>query len=209
MLIIIYVYYIYTCAVLCCFGNGNSDSLSLCECIAWSKSLFNNITSFTTCAEELPLYKGTVLINSLFSIIGLGNFYSKNYFDGVFELVEGAITVLLIIIYPSWFCKVKEQVKTVISAVLLFLLIICNILEGILMYCSKEFNKPYIPILIISLVLAGVLQYKYGLQCKTFVITISTLITILNTVTNLFLFEFDLKLDGDGCPFTLDDAVDA
>ena len=75
MLIIIYVYYIYTCAVLCCFGNGNSDSLSLCECIAWSKSLFNNITSFTTCAEELPLYKGTVLINSLFSIIGLGNFY--------------------------------------------------------------------------------------------------------------------------------------
>ena len=93
-----YVYiYLYS------FVNGNSDNLSMCEYVALSESLFNNITSFTTCAEWLPVYKGTVhvLIDSLFSVIGLGNFYSKNYFDGAIELVEGVITVILIIIYMS------------------------------------------------------------------------------------------------------------
>ena len=193
---------------MCCFGNGNSDKSSVCEYVSWSKSLFDNITSFTTCAEELPVYKGTVLIDSLFSIIGLGNFYSKNYFDGAIELMEGAITVILIIICPRWFCKVKEQIKFGISVALLILLIFCNILEGVLMGCNKAFNKPHIPILIVSLFIAGILQYRCGLQFKTFVIIISTLITIFNTITNLFLFEFDFKLDGDGCPFTLDDAVD-
>ena len=202
---------IYTCTVLCCFGNGNSDRSSVCEYVSWSKSMFNNITSFTTCAEQLPLYKKTVLIGSLFSIIGLGNFYSKNYFDGAIELGEGVITittVILIIICSRWFCKVQKQIKTGISLVLLILLIFCNILEGVLMYCNKAFDKPHIPISIVSLVLAGFLGCKCGLQFKTFVIITSTLITILNTVTNFFLFKFDLKLDGDGCPFTLDDAVD-
>ena len=147
-------------------------------------------------------------MESLFSIIGLGNFYSENYFDGALELVEGVVTVVLIIISPRWFCKVHEQIKTVISAAMLTLLIICNTIEGILMYCSKAFNKPHIAISLISLVVAVILKYKCGLQFKTFVMTISILITIFNTVTNLFMFKFDLKLDGDGCPFTLDDMVD-
>ena len=200
--------YVYTCAVLCFFGNGNSYNSSLCEYVTWSKSLFDNITSFTTCAEKLPLYKETVLMESLFSIIGLGNFYSENYFDGAFELVEGAVTVVLIIICPRWFCKVQEQIKTFISVAMLTLLIICNSIEGILMYCSKVFNKPHIPIFIISFILAGTLTYKCGLQLKTLVMVISILITILNTVANLFMVELDLKLDGDGCPFTLEDMVD-
>ena len=97
-----------TCAVLFCFGNGNSYNSSLCEYVAWSKSLFDNITNFTTCVEKLPLYKETILKGSLFSIIGLGNFYSENYFDGAFELVEGIIAAFLIIIYPRWLCKAHE-----------------------------------------------------------------------------------------------------
>ena len=144
----------------------------------------------------------------MFSIIGLGNFYSENYFDGAFELVEGVVTVVLIIICPRWFCKVQEQIKTFISVAMLTLLITCNTIEGILMYCSKAFNKPHIPILVISFILAGSLTYKCGLQLKTFVMVISILITILNTVNNLGMVELDLKLDGDGCPFTVEDMVD-
>ena len=144
-----------------------------------------------------------MLKRSLFSIIGLSNFYSGHYFDGAFEFVEGVITVFLLFIWPHWLCKIQERIKNLISVATVILLIIAHIVDIIYMYCSRKFNS-HILILIFSSVLVGLLQYKYRLQLKTLVMILSVLITIMNTASNLFLFEFSLKLDGYGCPFILD-----
>ena len=197
--------YIYTLLiVLCCIGNGNS--YNFCEYLVWSKQIFSNITSISTCFEEQSLYKTVVLERSWLSIIGLGNFYSKHYFDGVFELVEGAIATFLVLMCPGWLCKIKESIKTFISVVVLSLLIFCHAVELTHMYCSRSF-KIHTVTLLTSLLLAALLYHKTGLKLKTFVMITSVLIIILNTVSNLFLFEFNLKLDGYGCPFKLEDSV--
>lgn len=144
-----------------------------------------------------------MLKGSLFSIIGLSNFYSKHYFDGAFEFVEGVITVFLLFMWPHWLCKLQQRIKTFISVGMLIILIAGHIVELIYMFCSRTF-KPHIVILIISSLGAGLIQYKYGLQFKTFIMMLSVLIIISNTASNLFLFEFNFKLDGCGYPFTLD-----
>ena len=120
--------------------------------------------------------------------------------------MEGAIATFLVLMCPGWLCKLKEGIKTFISAVALSLLIPCYAVEFIDMYCSRSFKIQSVTLLA-SLVLAALLYYKYGLKFKTFVMIMSVLITILNTVGNLFMFEFNLKLDGYGCPFKLEDSV--
>ena len=85
-------------------------------------------------------------------------------------------------------------------------LIGCHLVEVIHMFCSRTF-KPYVVILIVSLLLAALLQCKYKLQFTTFVMLMTVLITIINNASNLFMVEFNLKLDGYGCPFTFDQAV--
>ena len=76
------------------------------------------------------------------------------------------------------------------------------------MYCSRTFKTPWHSvILLISLFVTSSLLYKCGLKFKTSVMIMSVLITIINTVSNLFMFEFNLKLDGYGCPFILEDSV--
>jgi len=157
----------------------------------------------STCNEREPLHKVAVLRLSLFSIIGLGNFYSGHYFDGTFEFVEGVITVFLVIMWPQQLCKLPEHLKNIISVNMMILLILWNTVQVIHMYCSKSFN-PYFVILIFSIIFTIFLQCKYRFQCRTFSMIVAVLITVLNTASNLFMFEFDFKLDGYGCPFTLD-----
>ena len=168
--------------------------------MAWSKQIFNEINNFTTCTERELLYKVTVVKRSWFSVIGLGNFYSEHYYDGVFELVEGLITAALVFIWPRWLCEVQECLKTFISGAALFLLLLCHTVDVVYMVCEETFKLHFV-ILIISSLSAGLLWWKYRLQFKTIVMIISVLISIINTASNLFMFEFDLKLDGYGCPF--------
>ena len=174
--------------------------------VVWSKQIFSKIASFSTCLEKESLYKTVVIKSSLLSVIGLGNFYSKHYFDGVFEFVEGAIAAFLVIMWPGCLCKLQERIKTFISAAMLTLLIVCHVIECIHMYCSRTF-KIHSVILITALLLGALLWYKCGLKFKTFVMIISVFITILNTVSDLFMFEFNLKLDGYGCPFITEHPV--
>ena len=140
--------------VLCCIANGRS--YDFCEYLVWSKQIFSNITSSSTCFEEQSLYKTVVLKSSLLSIIGLGKFYSKHYFDGVFELVEGAIATFLVLLCPGCLCKLKENIKTFISAAVLFLLIVCHVIELIHMCRSRSF-KIHSVTLITSLLFTALL----------------------------------------------------
>ena len=87
-----------------------SYNLQLCQYVVWSKQIFSNIASYSNCFEKESLYKTVVLKCSLLSIIGLGNFYSEHYFDGVFELMEGAITIFLVIMWPGCLCKLQERI---------------------------------------------------------------------------------------------------
>lgn len=167
----------------------------MCGYVSWSNQFFREVP----CSEKQLLNKPAVMKASLFSFIGMGNFYSEHYFNGAFELVQGVIAIFLVTIWPSWLCKLREHVKNLISVGLLILLIVSNILEAIHMFCTGIF-EVYFMIMIISLILASCLRYKCGiqLQCTTFSMIIALSNVTLNTllISNLLMVEFNFKLDG-------------
>lgn len=145
--------------------------------------------------------EGNIKRSTLFAVslipLGFGKFYSGYYFNGLFELVQGLIAIISVLVW--YYCCKRPKVKWLSDILLTLGLFLCYAIEVTHMICSKQFELFYIIMLVISLTLT------FALRCCccccndliTVIVTISTM--CLLTVGDAFVVQFFKEVDGHGC----------
>ena len=125
---------------------------------------------------------------------GVGKFYSGDYFNGLFELLEGLIAIASIAVW--YFCKTK-RLKPFYDILLVFALLSCYVIEVTHMICSKQVEAFYIIIMVISLILTCILRYW---SCNNVIVIVTLLTTLFLSASDAFMVWFFKEVDGHGCP---------
>ena len=160
----------------------------MCSYLTWNTDTAQNCT-------EGSIERTTLFVVSFFPI-GIGKFYSGEYFNGVFELVQGIIAITSVLVW--YYCE-RKNVKVLSDILLIIGLLLCFALEVGHMICSKQLEPFYIAVMVISLMLTCCLRYYCRLNNSlTVIVTILTMCLLI--ASDAFMVYFFKELDGHGCP---------
>ena len=159
---------------------------NICDYLPWSTDNAQNCT------------EGRIERSTLFAVsfmpLGVGQFYSGDYFNGIFELAENVIAITSLLVW--YYCK-RQNVKLLSDILLTTALVSCCAIEIIHMICSKQVEVLYIITMFISLTLTCTLRCCC---CNnlTVIVTISTMCFLIASDT--FMVWYFKEVDGYGCP---------
>ena len=155
-------------------------------------------------------YRSTTIILSMIPLSGINKLYSGNYFDAVFEGLEGVIA-LISICKCYCCCRYLDDVRKDDNHPLLacracrsFLLILINVARYVISEVSTESLQLYEFSLMMTSIVIPLLFFCCGCVKKKcwFVSIILNLITVgLMEVTRDIYMATYSDSDGNGCPF--------
>ena len=161
---------------------------NMCGYLSWSTDTAQNCTEGSI--------ERTTLFAMSFSPLGVGKFYSGEHFNGIFELLQGIITITSVLVW--YYCR-RKNVKLLSDILLTIALFLCFALEVGHMICSKQFEPFYIIVMVISLILTCTLRCCCCCNDHlTVIVTISTM--CLLTVSDALMVYYVKDVDGYGCP---------
>ena len=222
MVRIIIMIYSYSKHLVLCYINIGSGYI--CDYLPWSKDPSNGTTS--DCSKHQAVNKNVALLLSIGSVFGLDDFYTGNFLDGVFALVQGVITILSILIsLCTWRCskclkcfKCIRIFKIFSDITLTILLAICILSEITHMIINCDNSTEFYEIIynIVTIILFFFTCYlRYSKFCRwceekhpklsrRLMATLITIVVMLiNTIVDFLLVWYDKRLDGNGCPFLI------
>ena len=174
------------CSTICISTvNGYHDRM--CSYLSWSIDTAQNCTEGST--------ERTTLFAVSFIPLGVGKFYSGEYFNGIFELLQGIIAITSVLVW--YYCR-RKNVKLLSDVLLTIALFLCFALEIGHMICSKQIELFYIIVMIISMMLTCGLRYCCLNDFLTVIVTISTMCLLI--ASDALMVYFIKEVDGHGCP---------
>ena len=178
------IYFTAVCSTICI---STVNGYRMCSYLSWSTDTAQNCTEGST--------ERTTLFAVSFIPLGVGKFYSGEYFDGIFELLQGIIAITSVLVW--YYCR-RKNVKRLSDVLLTIALFLCFALEIGHMICSKLVELFYIIVMVISLVLTCGLRYCCLNDFLTVIVTISTMCLLI--ASDALMVYFFKEVDGHGCP---------